>query len=71
MVEKSPKKLEYSLTKMLISLENITKTLNTRDFLPKFIYLEPLYAEYTKNLGHSMRFFQKIGKIAIFSIELT
>ena len=24
-----------------------------------------------KNLGHSMRFFQKIGKFALFSVELT
>ena len=57
---------------MLIALENNTKTPSTWDFGQKIILLELLYAEYTENFGTcSMRFFRKIGKIAIFSIELT
>ena len=56
---------------MLITLEIHTKTPNTWDFHQKFIQFEHFYAEYTKNLGHSMRFFQKIGKFAKLSIQLT
>ena len=39
-------------------------------FSPKIIQFEHFYAEYTENSGHLMRFFRKIGKIAIFSIKL-
>ena len=56
---------------MLISLKIHTKTLNTRDFCHKNSQFERFQAEYTKNLGHSMRFFRKIRKFALFSIELT
>ena len=56
---------------MLISLEIHMKTPNTRDFRHKILQFEHFYAEYTENSGHSMRFFRKIGKFAIFSIELT
>ena len=56
---------------MLISLEIHTKTLNTRDFRHKNSQFEHFHAEYTENLGHSMRFFRKIRKLALLSIELT
>ena len=47
------------------------KTPNTRDFHHKILQFERFYAEYTENSGHSMRFFRKIGKFAIFGIKLT
>ena len=47
------------------------KTPNTRDFHNKNSQFERFHAEYTKNLGYSMRFFQKIGKFALFGIKLT
>ena len=56
---------------MLIILESHTKTLNTQDFRHKTLQFERFYAECTENLGHLMRFFQKIGNIAIFGIKLT
>ena len=46
-------------------------TLNTRDFHHKIVQFERFHAEYTKNLGHSMRFFWKIGKFALISVKLT
>ena len=61
----------YLLTKMLISLEIHTKTPNTQDFHQNNVQFEHFYAEYTKNSGHSIRFFQKIGKITLSSIKLT
>ena len=56
---------------MLISLEIHTKTPNTQDFCHNNSQFERFHAEYTENSGHSMRFFPKIGKFALFSIELT
>ena len=47
------------------------KTPNTWDFHHKNSQFERFQAEYTENSGHSMRFFRKIGKFALFSIELT
>ena len=61
----------YLLTKMLISLEIHTKTPNNRDFRHKNSQFEHFHAEYTENSEHLMRFFQKIGKFALFSVELT
>ena len=55
---------------MLISLKIYTKTLNTWDFRNKNSQSERFHAEYTKNLGYSIRFFQKIGKFALISIKL-
>ena len=55
---------------MLISLKIYTKTPNTRDFRHKNSQFEHFHAEYTKNSGYSMRFFQKIGKFALFVIKL-
>ena len=67
--EKSEKS-GYSLIKMLILLNIYTKTPNTLDFRHKNPHLQRFHAEYTKNLGYSMRFFQKIGKFTVFSIKL-
>ena len=50
---------------------NSYKHLEYSGFSPKIIQLECFYAEYTKNWGHLMKFFQKIGEIAIFSRQLT
>ena len=47
------------------------KTPNTRDFCHNNSQLERFHAEYTKNSGYSMRFFQKIGKFSLFGIKLT
>ena len=55
---------------MLISLKIYTKTPNTRDFHHKNPKSKCFYAEYTENLEYSMRFFLKIGKIAVISITL-
>ena len=65
------KKSGYLLIKMLISLKIYMKTPNTWDFHHKNSQFEHFQAEYTENLGHSMRFFQKIGKIPPFNIKLT
>ena len=56
---------------MPISLKIYTKTPNTRDFCHKNSLFKRFHAEYTKKSGHLMRFFQKIGKFALFSIKLT
>ena len=56
---------------MLISLKIRTKTPNTQDFCHKNPQLERFHAEYTKNSGYSMRFFRKIGKLALIGIKLT
>ena len=56
---------------MPISLKIDTKTPNTRDFCHKNSQFKHFHAEYTKKLGHSIRFFQKIGKFALFGIKLT
>ena len=63
-------KLGYSLIKMLILLKIYTKTPNTRDFHHKNSKLERFHADYTKNLGYSMRFLRKIGKFSLFGIKL-
>ena len=68
--EKS-EKLGYSQIKMLILLNIYMKTPNTWEFRHKNPHLERFYAEYTKNLGYSMRFFRKIGKFVLFSLKLT
>ena len=47
------------------------KTPNTQDFHHKNSQFERFQAEYTKNSVHLMRFFRKIRKFALFSIELT
>ena len=47
------------------------KTPTNRDFCHKNPQFERFQAEYTENSGHSMRFFQKIGKFALLSVELT
>ena len=61
----------YSRIKTLISLKIYMKTPNTRDFHHKNSQSECFYAEYTENLGYSMRLFRKIGNIAFISIKLT
>ena len=68
--EKSEKS-GYSQIKTPISLKIYTKTLNTWDFHHKNSQFEGFHAEYTEKSGHSMRFFRKIGKLALFSIKLT
>ena len=55
---------------MLILLKIYMKTPNTRDFPTNNSKLEPFHAEYTENSGYLMRFFQKIGKFALFGIKL-
>ena len=50
---------------MLNTLSIDMKTLNIWDFPQKLHSLSILCAEYSKNLGHLVRFFQKIGKFAI------
>ena len=55
---------------MLILLKVHTNTLNIRDFRFKTYSGAFLQAEYTKNLGYSMRFFRKIGKFAIIGVKL-
>ena len=65
------RKIGIFANQMLTSLEIHMKTPNTRDFCQNNIQFEHLYAECTKNSEHSMRFFQKIGKITILRIELT
>ena len=55
---------------MLILLKIYMKTPNTRDFHHKSLNYSIFYAEYTKNLGYSMRFFRKIGKITVISVLL-
>ena len=64
------RKSGYSLIKTLISLKIYTKTPNTRDFRHKSSQSKRFYAEYTENSGYSMRFFQKIGKIAVIGVIL-
>ena len=59
------RKLAYSLSKMLISIQITTKTPNIRDFRHNNSKFDRVHAEYTKNSGYSMRFFRKIGKICI------
>ena len=39
-------------------------------FLPLKHTVERFHAEYTENSGHSMKFFQKIGKFTLFSVKL-
>ena len=56
---------------MPISLKIYTKTPNTQDFHHKNSQFKRFQAEYTENLGHLMRFFQKIRKIALFYVKLT
>ena len=56
---------------MPISLKFNTKTPNTRDFCHKIVQFEHFHAEYTENLGHSMKFFRKIGKYTLISLKLT
>ena len=46
------------------------KTPNTRDFHHKNSKIERFHAEHTENSGYSMRFFRKIGKLALFGIKL-
>ena len=50
---------------MLNTLAINTKILNIQDLPKKLHSLSVLCAEYSKNSGHSVRFFQKIGKFAI------
>ena len=47
------------------------KNLKNRDLCHKITQFKHFEAEYTKNLGHSMRVFQIIGNFAIFSRQLT
>ena len=56
---------------MLILLKIHMKTPNTQEFPHKNSQFEHFHAEYTEKSGHSMRFFRKIGKFALFSIKLT
>ena len=58
-------KLGYLLNKMLNTLSIDMKTLNIWDFPQKLHSSSILCAEYSKNSGHLVRFFQKIGKFAI------
>ena len=53
-----------------MSLKIHTKIPNTRDFRYKNSQSKRFYAEYTENLGYSMKFFQKIRKIAVISVIL-
>ena len=55
---------------MLIPIKITTKTPNIRDFRNNYSKFERFHAEYTENSGYSMRFFRKIGKIAVISIIL-
>ena len=55
---------------MLNTLSIDMKILNIRDFPQKLHSLKVLYAEYSKNLGHSVQFFQKIGKFAILCTNI-
>ena len=55
---------------MLISLKIYTKTPNTRDFRNKIHKSKRFHAEYTKNSGYLIGFFQKIKKFALISIKL-
>ena len=48
-----------------------TKTPNIWDFPQKLHSFSILRAEYSKNLGHLMQFFQKIGKFDIWYTKLT
>ena len=50
---------------MLNTLSIDMKTLNIQDFPQKLHSLSILSAEYSENSGHSVQFFQKIGKFAI------
>ena len=56
---------------MFILLKIHMKTPNTQDFCHKNSQFECFHAEYSEKLEHLMRFFQKIGKFALFSIKLT
>ena len=47
------------------------KTPKNWDLRHKITQFKRFQAEYTENSGHSMRVFQKIGKFAIFSRQLT
>ena len=52
------------------TLQIHTKNPKNRYLHHKITQFKHFQAEYTKNLGHSMRVFQKIGKFAIFSRQL-
>ena len=47
------------------------KTLKNWDLCHKITQFKHFQVEYTKKSGHLMRVFQKIGKFAIFSRQLT
>ena len=51
---------------MLNTLSIDTKTLNIWDFPQKLHSLSILSAEYSKNLGCSVRFFQKLGNVPFY-----
>ena len=55
---------------MLNTLSIDTETPNIWDFPQKLHSLSVLCAEYSKNSAHSVRFFQKIRKFAIFFINI-
>ena len=65
------RKSGYSLPKMQNTLKIHTKTPKTQDFRQKLYSLSILHAQYTENSGHLMIFFQKIGKFAKLSVQLT
>ena len=62
---RSFQKIGIFTIKMLNTLSIDVKTLNIREFPPKLHSLSILCAEYFKNSGHSVQFFQKIGKFTI------
>ena len=55
---------------MLNTLSIDMKTPNIQDFPQKLYSLSILCAEYSKNSGHLVQFFQKIGKFAIFCVQI-
>ena len=54
---------------MLNTLSFDMKTPNNWDFPQKLYSSSILSAEYSKNLGYSVGFFQKIGKFAILHTQ--
>ena len=53
------------------TLQIHTKNPKNWDLCHKITQFKCFQAEYTENSGHSMRFFRKIGKLTISSIQLT
>ena len=52
------------------TLQIHTKTPKNRDLRHKITQFKHFQVEYTEKLGHSLRFFRKIGKFLQFAIQL-